>query len=78
MNGLSLSTHVAALVALVINLWIGGDLVEAWVGHAARSGFELLLMLGYVVFVLGIRVPLAFWRRPQEPPDERSRQDRRD
>ena len=83
MNGLSLGTHIAAVVALVINLWAGGDLVEAWIGHTARSGFELLLMLGYMVFVLGIRAPLAFWRRPQEPPGEpprpdRSRDDRRD
>lgn len=77
MNGLSLWTHLAAAAALMANLWIGGDFVEAWFGHAARSGFELLLMLGYVVFVLGIRVPLAFWRRPQEPP-ERERDDRRD
>ena len=73
MNGLSLWTHIAALVALVVNLWIAGDYVEAWAGHAARSGFELLLILGYAVFVLGIRVPLAFWRRPEEPPrDDRS------
>lgn len=78
MNGLSLWTHLAAVVALVINLWIAGDFVEAWLGHGARSGFELLLILGYAVFVLGIRVPLAFWRRPQEPPGERPRDDRRD
>lgn len=78
MNGLSLWTHLAAAAALIVNLWIGGDFVEAWLGHAARSGFELLLMLGYVVFVLGIRVPLAFWRRPQEPPNERGGEDRRD
>ena len=78
MNGLSLWTHLAAVAALVVNLWIGGDFVEAWVGHAARSAFELLLMLGYVVFVLGIRVPLLFWRRPQEPPGESPRDDRRE
>jgi type VI protein secretion system component VasK len=78
MNGLSLWTHLAAVAALVVNLWVGGDFVEAWFGHAARSAFELLLMLGYVVFVLGIRVPLAFWRRPQEPPNERGEEDRRD
>lgn len=78
MNGLSLWTHLAAAAALIVNLWIAGDFVEAWAGHAARSAFELLLMLGYVVFVLGIRVPLAFWRRPQEPPPERGRDDRSD
>jgi len=78
MNGLSLTTRVAALIALIANLWIGGDYIEGWFGHTARSGAELLLMLGYAVFVLGVRVPLAFWRRPQEPPDGRPRDDGRE
>lgn len=55
-------------MALVLNLWLAGDLVEAWAGHYARGGFEMLLIVAYVVFVLGIRVPLAFWRRPAEEP----------
>jgi len=78
MNGLSWWMHLAAFAALVVNLWIAGDFVEALLGHVARSGFELLLILGYAMFVLGIRVPLAFWRRPQEPPGESPRDDRRE
>lgn len=68
MNGLSLGTHLAALGALVLNLWLAGDVVEAIAGHYVRGGFEMLLILGYAVFVLGVRVPLAFWRRPEEEP----------
>jgi hypothetical protein len=74
MNGFSLWTHLAALVALVINLWVAGDLVEAWIGHGARNAFELALILAYAVFVLGILVPLRFWREP----DEERRDDRRE
>ena len=49
MNGLSITTHVAAAIALVINLWVAGDLVELWLGHSVRNGFELLLTFGYAV-----------------------------
>ncbi|MBT5775017.1 MAG: hypothetical protein HOH95_11645, partial [Dehalococcoidia bacterium] len=55
MNGLDLRMHVLAIVALAVNLWVGGDLVEAWLGAGMRSGFELLLILGYMVVVLGMR-----------------------
>ena len=72
MNGLSITTHVAAAIALVINLWVAGDLVELWLGHSVRNGFELLLIFGYAVFVLGIRVP-PFWRRPEEEPRDEDR-----
>jgi hypothetical protein len=75
MNGLSISTHVAAFIALVLNLWLAGDLVETLAGHYARGGFEMLLIVGYAVFVLGIRIPLAFWRRPEEEPPPRDRTD---
>jgi len=67
MNGLSLGTHVAAFVALVLNLWLAG--------HYVRGGFEMVLIGGYAVLVLGIRVPLAFWRRPEEEPPPRDRTD---
>ena len=53
------------LVALVVNLWLGGNLVEAWAGHLARAGFELLLILGYLVLVVRMRAPLP-WRRRRE------------
>ena len=72
MSGFSVWTHLAAAAALLVNLWIGGDFVDAWWGRTARNGFELLLIFGYAVFVLGVRVPFAFWRRPETPPGERS------
>jgi hypothetical protein len=46
--------HVLVLAALVVNLWVGGDLIEAWAGHMARSGFEAVLILGYLVLVLRV------------------------
>jgi type VI protein secretion system component VasK len=66
MNGLSWPVHLAVFVALVLNLWLGGDLIEAWLGHTARTVSELALILGYMTLVLGMRVPLRFWRRPAE------------
>ncbi len=73
MNGLDLRMHVLAIVALVVNLWAGGDLVEGWLGAGARTGFELLLILGYMLIVLGMRAPLRlrFWRRDDPREDER-------
>jgi hypothetical protein len=56
-----LAWQLAALAALVVNLWIGGDYVEAWFGHAARAAFEIALIVLYVALVLGVRSPL---RRP--------------
>jgi hypothetical protein len=55
--------HVLVLAAIVVNLWLGGDLIEAWAGHFARVAFELLLITAYVVLVVGLRVPLRWWRR---------------
>jgi hypothetical protein len=55
--------HLLVLVALVVNLWFGGDLIEVWAGHFARVAFELLLILGYLVLVVGLRAPLRWWRR---------------
>lgn len=40
------------LAALVVNLWLGGNLVEAWAGHALRAAFEATLILGYFAWVL--------------------------
>ncbi len=55
---LNLTMHVLVLAALVVNLWVGGDLVEAWAGHLARVGFEGVLILGYLVLVLQMGLPL--------------------
>ena len=58
--------HLLVLGALAVNLWIGGDLVEAWVGQYARVGFELALIFGYLLHVL--RIPFGVGRmRPQDP-----------
>ena len=54
MGRISLTTHLVVLAAMVVNLWVGGDLVEMWAGHVARSAFELALIAGYVVLVLGL------------------------
>jgi hypothetical protein len=62
---LTAGTHALIFVALVINLWAGGDLVQLWLGGAARQLFELAVILGYLWFVLGITTPLP-WRRPAE------------
>lgn len=40
------------LAALVVNLWLGGNLVEGWAGHVVRSAFEATLILGYLAWVL--------------------------
>lgn len=47
-----LGKHLLLLAALVVNLWLGGDLVEAWAGHAVRSAFEATLILGYLGLVI--------------------------
>ncbi len=56
--------HAVILVAMVINLWVGGDYIESWFGHGARSAFELLLILGWLTLIVGMRAPLP-WRRPR-------------
>lgn len=67
---MGLGRHLLALAALAVNLWIGGDLVEQWLGHYARGGFELALISGYMLLVL--RMPFGLGRgNPGEHPDER-------
>lgn len=68
MERIGLATHLLVLAALVVNLWLGGDLVEGWAGRLARAAFEVALIAGYVVLVLGFRV-----RGRQGGPDERDR-----
>jgi hypothetical protein len=46
--------HLLVFGALVVNLWVGGDLVETYVGPMARFGFEAVLILGYLWFVIGL------------------------
>lgn len=60
--------HALILVALVVNLWVGGDYIEAWAGHTARTLAELTLIGGWMVLVLGMRAPLPPlpWRRRKD------------
>ncbi len=60
--GRRLAWQLVAFAALVVNLWIGGDYVEAWFGHIARAAFEIALIVAYVLLVIGMRV--APRRRP--------------
>ncbi len=46
--------HLLVFGALVVNLWVGGDIVEAMAGGAARTAFELVLITGYLWFVIGL------------------------
>jgi type VI protein secretion system component VasK len=64
-NDIGFGKHMVIFVALVINLWVGGDLLEAWQGHAVRTVFELAMILGYMVLILGITAPLP-WRRKKD------------
>ena len=48
--------HLVIFAALIVNLWLAGDVVEAWLGPYVRTGFELTLILGYLWFIVGIRV----------------------
>ena len=61
---MGLGKHIAVFVALVINLWLGGDLIEEWLGRYGRAAFEGSLILGYLTIVLGVRI------RRERPPAE--------
>lgn len=63
---LGLVGHLLVLVALVVNLWFGGDLIQAWLGWDVRQVFEFALILGYMWLVLGIKTPLP-WQRHDGP-----------
>jgi len=49
MERLGLGMHLLVLVALVVNLWFGGDYIEAWAGHLVAAGFEAALIFAYLV-----------------------------
>lgn len=65
MSDIGFGKHMLIFVAVVINLWVGGDYIEAWFGAVARTAFELVLILGYMVLILGITAPLP-WRRKRD------------
>ena len=62
-----MTRHLLAIAALIVNLWLGGELVAALAGGAARGAFEFALIAAYAWFVLGMRVP-PVWRRARRPP----------
>ncbi len=68
--------HALIFVALVVNLWFGGDFVEALMGRPVRGLFEIGLILGYMTLVIGMRAPLP-WRRHGETDEERASPDDR-
>ena len=65
MHEIGWGKHTLVFVAVVINLWVGGDYIEAWFGHYARAGFEMLLILGWLTLIVGMRAPLP-WRHPKD------------
>ncbi len=56
---MSIIAHAAVFGLLVLDLLFGGPLMDRLGGRWASVGFEFLLILGYVLFVL----QLAPWRR---------------
>ena len=68
------TAQAAILVALVVNLWFGGDLLEQWLGatafaHVVRALLELTMISAWLILVVGMRAP---WKRPPSS-DERDR-----
>ena len=59
---MSLTTHVAVLALLILDLTIGGPFIDHLVGRWALLSFEFLLILGYVLLVLQWQP----WRRPMD------------
>jgi hypothetical protein len=57
MAEMSLTTHVAVLSLLVLDLLVGGSAVERYLGHFGLTAFEFVMILGYIIFVLQWGVP---------------------
>ena len=71
MTPLGWAAHAAIFLALVVNLWFGGDLIEARLGHVVRVGFELVLIGAWLILVVGMRAPLPpLWRWRRRPPED--------
>lgn len=54
---MSLITHLAVLGLLVVDLIFGAAVLDRFWGRWAALGFEFLIILGYVLFVLQWSVP---------------------
>lgn len=55
MNEIGWGKHALILVSMLIVLWAGGDYIDQWFGHVARSIAELLLILWYLTAIIGMR-----------------------
>jgi len=58
--------NIVSIAALIIILWIGGNLFEEFSGPIWRAIFEFLLILIYVIIVLKFRIHLPFLRKKKE------------
>jgi hypothetical protein len=72
-NDIGITRHIVVFVALVINLWVGGDLIEAWAGTTWRTAFELTLILGWMTIIVGMRAPLPWRRSRSDDAEDRNR-----
>lgn len=54
---MSLTMHLIVLGVLVLDLLVGGWAVRHFGGRYAGTGFEFLMILGYIIFVLQWGVP---------------------
>ena len=59
---MSLITHLAVLGLLVLDLIVGAPVIDRFGGRYAAMGFEFVIILGYVLFVLQWGVP---WGRKE-------------
>ena len=63
--------HLVVFAALVVNLWVGGALIEQLAGLFVRGGFEMLLIFGYLHFMWGF--PGKLRRSPEDDEDAERR-----
>jgi len=61
--------NIAAIAALIVILWVGGNLFEEFIGRIWRAIFEFLLILMYAIVVLKFRVPIPFLNKKKEGED---------
>lgn len=53
----SMLLHIAVFAVLIVDLIFGSSLVHQFAGRWASFGFEFVLILGYIIFVLQWGVP---------------------
>tara|TARA_B100000700_G_C14829415_1_gene753780 strand:- start:225 stop:443 length:219 start_codon:yes stop_codon:yes gene_type:complete len=69
MNTGELLKNIASLAALIIILWLGGNLLEEFIGRIGRAIFEFFLILIYAIIVLKFRIPIPFLKKKKEDND---------